>query len=138
MGLEGSFWHALSQFVSVTMQSVFPSINPSPRALMRYICILSESIAALVTKLSCNPSDALNSMRLTFPLRACQTCPFLIETLSTGSNRRIHLIKYWIFEILALDSNSSTSKLYTKWVFLNSKILRRNSHLQWTRKFLLE
>ena len=55
MGLEGSFWHALSQFVSVTMQSVFPSINPSPRALMRCICILSESIAALVTKLSCNP-----------------------------------------------------------------------------------
>ena len=120
MGLEGSFWHALSQFVSETMQYVFLSINPSPRALMR-----SESIAALVTKLSCNHSDALNSMRLTFPLRACQTCPFLIETLSTGSNsihiprkkdlfvanRRIHLMKYWIFEILAFDSNSSTSKL---------------------------
>ena len=28
---------------------------------MRCICILSEPIAALVTKLSCNPSDALNN-----------------------------------------------------------------------------
>ena len=33
------------------------------------------------------------------------------------ANRRVHLIKYWNFEILALDSNSSTSKLYTKWSF---------------------
>ena len=53
---------------------------------MRYICIFLESIQALVTKLSCNHSDALKSMRLTFPLRAFRTCPFLIETLSAGSN----------------------------------------------------
>jgi len=33
------------------------------------------------------------------------------------ANKRVHLIKYWNFEILALDSNSSTSKLYTKWSF---------------------
>jgi len=33
------------------------------------------------------------------------------------ADKHVHLIKYWNFEILALDSNSSTSKLYAKWVF---------------------